>query len=196
LAACAGAEESPKVTDAKSLADLLRSRLPKGWTLSIKSDRVILDRDAPVELYNGVAMHSDDGEAQIKERAFRQSFQVTLWLGPRVTPEEFPAIADKNREAVEQARRDRNDGKFMPDDKFWQEHREYGHRELPILDTGDKGVYMDSTRSCLFRPIAGTRSPKSPQGVIRFVDETVGAECQGVVDDLGRVFRPYKNSAN
>lgn len=188
---CAGSE-TPPLTDAESLAEVLRVRLPKGWTILVKDEQVVLERMEPVELYNGLALPGFNQEAEIKRRIFRVKLRITLRLGEHVTTEDFKQFTLKNDEAIDKVRKDRSDGKYMPDAKFWKEHPEYGFRELPILDAGRQSIYMESTFGCIRAPTDDPRSAQAGGRIMNFFDRRTDEECQGLIDGLGKLFRPYQ----
>jgi hypothetical protein len=188
---CVGAGEAPPPTDAGSLAEILRARLPEGWTITQQDERVILERAEPVELYNGLALPGVNQEAEIKLRARPHKLRISLWLGKHVTAQEFKQIREKNSAAIAQANRDTDAGrKNTPDAKFWEEHPEYGYRQTPILDAGKSSIYMESTLGCIAPPTAGAR-PTGNGRVMAFFDKSVEKECQGLIDGLGRLFAPF-----
>ena len=113
-------------------------------------------------------------------------------MGEHVTTEDFKQLTLKNHAAIDKARIDRADGKFMPDANFWKEHPEYGYRELPILDAGRQSIYMESTYGCIRVPIDGPRSIQTGGRTMNFVDKRVDEECQGFIDGFGKLFRPYE----
>jgi hypothetical protein len=105
-------------------------------------------------------------------------------------PAELKRIEDNHSAAVARARRDRKDGKFMPDAKFWKQHPEYGYVDtpLPILDTGTHGVYMQCPSGAILAPTAARRANgRSPA----YFDKEVEKECQGIIDSLGKLYSPY-----
>lgn len=180
------------VHDAKALESFLRSRAPSGWTVTRKEEQVFLVRTEPVEYYPGVNFHDprpDERAEFYAARVKRDKIVVTMWLGPRILPEDYQATRKKNWLAVDQARMDSDDGKLSPDEKFWKEHPEYGFRPLPILDTGSAGVYMELHPEGILQP--PTRVPRKGRTWAIFWDPTVGKDCQGFIDELGTVFSPY-----
>ncbi|HEY2839241.1 MAG TPA: hypothetical protein VGJ26_08840 [Pirellulales bacterium] len=181
------------MTDADSLANIIRPTLPKSWTLSIKDNRVILERDEPIELYNSLAMHGGDRKAQIKERVFKKKMTISLWVGEHMTKDELEKAYEKNNSALDEARKDKKDGKFMPDEKFFRANPKYGYRKTPIVEAGRSSIYMECESHCIRMPIAGPRPPREEgkSYVIEFYDERIEKECQQFIDDVGNLFKPY-----
>ena len=70
LSICAGSGVTPPLANAESLAELLRPRLPKGWTLLLKDEQVVLERTEPVELYNGLGLPAVNQDAEISAESF------------------------------------------------------------------------------------------------------------------------------
>lgn len=192
LIACAGADAPPVLTDTESLAELMRARLPSGWTISVKNESVVLDRKEPVELYNGLSLPRPGPlrDEMIKRSLRREKLTITMWVGKHVTAEEFKKSEQIYHVALKQARKDLDDGKASPDAKFWKEHPEYGYRlePIPILDADRVSIYMIDNQGCISRP---TAEPRPGGHVIAFFDERVEKECQGLIDDLGKLYRPY-----
>lgn len=179
---------------AKSLADVVRPLLPAGWELTEKNDQIILVRAEKIGLYNGISLprftSDEEKRAYVKPHVRYEQLVIKLWLGKRVDPAEFKRIQKNNDSAVERARSDRNDGKFMPDGEFFKKHPEYGYLDnpLPILDTGTQSVYMECPSLAIARPTSGLR----PNGRFRaYFDKEVELECQGVIDALGKIYTPY-----
>jgi hypothetical protein len=110
-------------------------------------------------------------------------------LGPRLNPEDFYPARHKNEVAVQKARMDRQEVKFMPDTQFWKQRPEYGYRELPILDTGTQSIYLESEPKYII--IAPRSVDRKGHGIVRFWNKDAESECQGFFDDLAKVFQAY-----
>jgi hypothetical protein len=168
---------SPPLTDVESLAALLRPRVPMGWKHSLDGDRVILERAEPVEFYNSVGLPRFRSEverrAYIKPQVRREKLIVALWLGDRVSAEDFKRAELKNAAAINQVRKERGALKDIPTASFWKEHPEYGYRQLPFLNADTQSIYMESQPEFLIhRPKVGPR-PVGLVGVFRFWDPDV-----------------------
>jgi hypothetical protein len=194
-------DEGHGVGDPESLAALLRPRLPKGWTLSISKRRVALERDDPIELYNGLQLPNFSSEAKRREylrpNVRREKLVISLSLGDRISQEEYDRIVAKNLLAVAQANAStaKDNAKrrgirmpVMPDEKLWQKQLEYGFRRTPSFDTGSQSIYID----CEPPGVVYVARPKHLKSVFQFWDKSVEKECQGVLEDLGMIFTTYK----
>jgi len=175
-------------SDVQSLASLIRPEIPKGWTLSVKENQVVIERTEPVEVYNGIALPSFATEAELRRyvrpSVRRERFTISLWSGNQMTKDEVKLANERNSQALETVRRDRRDGKFMPDDAYWREHPGYGYQKIPSFYSKTQGIYMTVTVPP--RPADGPRG-----AVIRFWDESIEAECRQVLDNLSRHFDAY-----
>ena len=163
--------------------------------MTVKGERVMFERPEPVELYNGLGLPLFKSEAKrhayLKQQAWRDKLTISLWIGEYMDSEDIKQAVRKNWEAIDQARKDHSDGKFMPGTKFWNEHAEYGYREIPILDTGSQSIYMESyPEGVILSPTNEPRSSRSGR-VIGFYDKNVEKECQGFIDDLRAIYRAY-----
>jgi hypothetical protein len=176
------------IHNAESLAAVLRSRLPKGWNVVVNEEKVVIERIEPIQVFTGIGLPAFATEAKLREH-IRPSvrttkFVITLWLGDRLTNDEVNRAASKNEQAVEKARQDQENGKFMPNEEFWKNHPEYGFRKVPTYFNERHSVYVESTTRP--RPLNGPRGM-----MIRFWDEKVEDECRKVFDDLEKLFKQY-----
>jgi hypothetical protein len=175
-------------SDTQSLASLIRPEIPKGWTLSVKENQVVIERTEPVEVYNGIALPFFATEAEllryVRPSVRRERFIISLAFGNQMTKDEVMRANERNSQALETARRDRRDGKFMPDEAYWREHPEYAYQKIPSFYASTQSIYMTVTVQP--RPAEGPRG-----AVIRFWDESIEAECRQVLDNLSRHFDAY-----
>jgi hypothetical protein len=181
------------LTGVESLAEIIQPMLPEGWKLSLNDGQVILERAEMIGVYNGLglpAFHSDDEmRAYVKRIVRYKKLTISLWLGKRIDAEAFNRMKATNSEAVSRARKDRDNLRFIPDDEFWLKHPQYGYVELPILDTGTNSVYMKcEPLGAILRP---TKTKRPGGRIMAFWDKKVEGECQGIVDELGKIFSPY-----
>ena len=114
---------------------------------------------------------------------------IGVWLGPRLLPEDYYPTRHQNGLAEEKAAKDTNNSRFFPDDTFWDEHPEYGYRRLPMFDTGSQSIYVESQPKYIIRRPNTLRQGGTP--LVAFWDKKVGDECQGIFEDLAKVFRAY-----
>jgi len=173
-------DRDESVLSPERLAARMRPRLSNGWTVAVKGEQVVVERRHVVEVYNGIALPGFSSDAERREHirpsVRREKFVISLRLGDRVSEEDYKRAFQRNMTAVKEARKDARRGKLMPDAQFWREHPEYGYRQLPSFDTGRQSIYMDCH-------LYG-----APW---QFWDEAVAKECLAVIDDLGKLFRPY-----
>lgn len=163
-----------------SIADSVRARLPRGWSATVAGEQVLIERAEPIEWYNNIASPGFSSEEEL--RAFfrpylhRDKFVISLRLGERLSSEQYDSQVRKNDEAIKKARTDARDGKLMPDNKFWQQHSEYGYREVPAFYVGSQAIYM----RC------------QPGFWWGFWSKDVEAECHAVLETLKQLFRSYE----
>ena len=79
-----------------------------------------------------------------------------------------------NNAAAKKAAQDTGNSKFIGSREFWREHPEYGYREAPVFHDGQHSIFMDDGLQFL-----------------GFWDLGVWRECDGVRDNLRRLFKPY-----
>lgn len=161
----------------------------------VKDERITLTREKPVEFYNGIGLpHFKSKSAKlayVKPNLIRKKLIIHLWLGDRLDAEMFKQLKRRNDLAVDRARKAEDDEKFSPDDKFWKVHPDYGYRREPILDTGRQSIYMDSD------PPGGVVRPLNRSEIqgggrrLEFYDKIDENECQGFIDGLTTLFKPY-----
>ena len=183
--------KAPEALDLNTLAAQLKRELPKGWNISIEKDRVVLRRAEPVELYNALAMPPFGEKEEIKRRVFRDKLTISFSLGDHITADEFKQMWKQDLAAVAQVRREKRLGKGSPDADFWKQHPEYGYKDLPMFDAGSKSIYLDSNYPCLDNPAERADAPGTLCTITMFYDKHVGEECQGILDRLGKTYRPY-----
>lgn len=183
--------KAPEALDLNTLAAQLKRELPKGWNISIEKDRVVLRRAEPVELYNALAMPPFGEKEEIKRRVFRDKLTISFSLEDHITADEFKQMWKQDLAAVAQVRREKRLGKGSPDADFWKQHPEYGYKDLPMFDAGSKSIYLDSNYPCLYNPAERADAPGTLCTITMFYDKHAGEECQGILDRLGKIYRPY-----
>lgn len=164
---------------AASLEAVARSSVPMGWSVSRVGEHVIVERNEPVEVFNGISLpyHSGtpEGRAYIRRQLRRVRFRLSMRVGEHVLQNGFDLQSRKNSEAIERARRAERNPKLIPDDAYWHQHAKYGYQENPWLDGGVFSIYVEC----------------SVHWMEEFWDADDWAECDGVVKTLAARFRPY-----
>lgn len=166
---------------AKSLELHVRPLLPKGWSVSRLGNRVVIEREAIVEVFNAIQLPHSKSEAARREyvRASlrRVKFMLSLRVDNWIPQEAYDRQSRKNYYAVERARRDEKDPMLLPDDDYWRKHPKYGYKELPWLDDGSHSIYAECSVFWLEE----------------FWDADVWVECDRVLKAVAAPFRAYRN---
>ena len=135
-----------------ALAEMLRPKLPAGWTLVVRGREVVIERNVPIETFWWMSF--PDGVNDLAQarayvrskllggRRIPQKFAVVLWLDTKLTESDHGAIFAKNRTADGGARGDHPNEKFIPTRQFWMRNPDYGYRRLPSFATESHSVYM------------------------------------------------------
>jgi hypothetical protein len=176
------------------LAAAVTPCIPSGWSISVKDQQVVLERDKQIEIYNSLQMPPSNHEEEIRRRMQKLKLVISLRVERRMSQEQYEDIVVGNKVAYENARKDNPKQIFFrPDSRYWQDHPEYNyyHRELPSFDLGHHSVVMTSQPE--FVIFVGRRVVR-PRGnyLFMFKDAKVEAECQGIIDKLGKLWRTYR----
>lgn len=191
---CSQCLADDKTFGPQDLAALVKPCVPHGygWSIEVKPDEVILERVERIEIYNSIAMPPSGHEEEIKRRMRKFALSISLRVEKPMEQEEYERIAKENKAAIEKARNEAGHMKFMGDAKFWRDHPQYNYRELPSFDLGRHSVLL----TCEPEGVVFVGRQRNSRYLWMFKDAKIEAECQGIVDDLGkRLGRTYLRPA-
>jgi hypothetical protein len=164
--------------DVAHVADKIRPLLPKGWAIKVEDDQIDVMRAEVVEVYNGVGLPYGPNDPELKEyvkpNVSTKKFQITLRLAARMTAEEYQKINVENSRAKERATPVIS-GEKIEMHQFLIERPEYGYRELPTFLTDNEGIYLTT----------------SLHPFLRFYNDEVGKECNGLLERVSGLFQHY-----
>ncbi len=171
----------------------IRSVLPKGWTVSVVTNRIIVQRDNPVRWER---VHPNEpgrgvGDPPPKPDLSEGVYRLTLKCGPKMTMETYERLAaenaatEKERERLERGLRDISHkfDQYIPatpeEQKRLAAYREavanLPRHELPDLYGEDISIWL----------------LVSNDGWSYVYDKDVGAECNGIFETVLRFFGMY-----
>ena len=191
ILSCSQCLADDKAFGPRELAALVKPCVPLGWSISVKDEEVVLERGERIAIYNSIAMPPSGHEEEIRRRMRRDKLTITLRLELQMGQKEYERIANENKAATEKARKEAGGIKFMANSRFWRDHPHYNYRELPSFDLGHHSVVV----TCEPEAVVFVGRRRKLHYLWMFKDAKVEEECQGILDDLGKLWRTYLRPA-
>jgi hypothetical protein len=140
LSANGALDEEPQLPDQpKDYAALLRPQLPPGWHCTYDFKTLVISHDEPVTYLNMLGLPAAPGGVDLKRFGIQGPYLITLKFISRLSDADQRALADRRRQAVDEARKGREHEKYTGADVYERHFvPEYFNRRFSVdLRTSD-----------------------------------------------------------